>query len=308
MKGICIAGGGADGAITVGRLIGLGNPKFDYFNGISTGALIVFPYALGLHNELKESFICDDKEIYNKKAFGKNSKFMKYLVDSMIKGRLSVGESIPLREKIYKTINDKRIDIARLEKLKVEVGVLVDSTLEVEWTDIHSDEFRQMVWASTSVPFVMSNPFDKKGRSLSDGGVVEGVGLERAIIQGCTDIDVFMHYPKSKKFHDRTISLGLADNSSFYEVEKDLKEPKNKIEKIKLIWMSVFRDSNDSSLLLGLLLAKTKGVNVRVHWLRSELDGSSMDFSIDKSNKLINEGLELAKDDRFTDIYNFKNC
>jgi hypothetical protein len=72
--------------------------------------------------------------------------------------------------------------------------------------------------------------------------------------------------------------------------------------------MSVFRDSNDSSLLLGLLLAKTKGVNVRVHWLRSELDGSSMDFSIDKSNKLINEGLELAKDDRFTDIYNFKNC
>lgn len=306
MRAACFSGGGADGAYTVGRLKGLGYPKFDYHNGVSTGALIALLYALGRYDDLQKNFIVDDCDIYDQKAFGEGTQsFLKSFVKSALKSDMSIGSSKPLYDRVKKTLSDdlRRVAIAR--ELVAEVGYMVDSTGKINWKDVADADYADYVCASTAVPFVMSNVV-VKNNSLSDGGVVEGVGLVRAIQKGAKHVDVFMHQPKSSKFIDycRDQELLHAFSQQAIVCDRVKKEPSSKKEKLECVAQAIYEDSHLSSIVLGLELALKKDVTVKIHWMDKEYFSSSMDFGVDKQKTLMKKGFEASFRSDLIDVFN----
>ena len=317
MKGLVISGGGADGPHTLGVLEGLGNPKYDYANGVSTGALQVMMYQMGMQKELLQSYMVFNKDIYNKSCLNKKGSFspIKLLARgfiALLTGKKSIGEHYNLKKRIDSRLTDEVLNNANLLGVKTEVGVHFDEDGCVRWISnktATNEEYRYAVWASTAVPLIMSCP-EIEGQTVSDGGISEGVGLAQAVKSGCTEIDVFMHSAKTTKFYEAVKYYGLEDckkDHVYHKPSYDRRYGKitNIIKKVFTIFFGVYVDSDLSSLLLGLFIAKEKGCKVTIHWMPREYYKNAFTFSKKKSEKLYNFGKLYAKHITYKDVYDY---
>ncbi len=305
MKGLVISGGGADGPHTLGVLDALGRPKYDYANGVSTGALIVLMYQMDKFDELYSSYLVDNNGIYNINLLNKKGKFsfkkiLFHSIISIIKGRNSVGQHNNLKKIIDDKINKELFNEALSKNISANVGVHFDDSASIEWIGINAgfEEYKQAVFSSTAVPIIMTAT-TLYGRDTSDGGISEGVGIAEAVLQGCTEIDVFMHSPKSKRMYDmiKRMELLTGDEAKYIapEESKYNTKAKNIFSKILNVLRGVYDDSDVSSLILGLSLAKIKGVKVNIYWMKREYYSNAFNFSPKKTENLYKIGKLYAK-------------
>lgn len=297
---LVVTGGGADGAVTVSRLIALGMPSYKYGVGISTGSLIVPHALLSDGKKLKEFYLnVKQKDITDDSPFKRNGKLnvtkaIKRVLASLVGGRLSIGSSKALRETIGEAFTSKEYK-ALSERNKVAyVGAYslnTDSNTYFNSSSSKYLDFLDWMWASANPPIVFSL-LEKVGlngivEQWCDGGVQEVMPISFALClanQG-DEVDVFMHRPKRVK-----------------EFKPNLK---NIIQYSGRVLKAIFRHSEDKDLSLGLAIAKNKKVKLNVYWMGKEVNDNSLVF--DKKEML--KRFELGKSwiqSKFVDSYDFR--
>jgi len=297
---LVVTGGGADGAVTVGRLIALGMPNYTYGVGISTGSLIVPHALLGNGEKLKEFYLnVSQKDITEDSPFKRNGKLnvtkaIKRTLASLVGGRLSIGSSKALRETIGKAFTSKEYKALAESNKVAYVGAYSLNTDDNTYFNSSSSkylDFLDWMWASANPPIVFSL-LEKVGLSgLSeqwcDGGLKEVMPISFALglASEGDELDVFIHRPKRQK-----------------EFKPHLKNI------IQYAWRglkSMFKHSEDKDLSLGLAIAKNKKVKLNIYWMGKEINDNSLIF--DKKEML--QRFELGKSwisGKYVDSYDFR--
>jgi len=299
-KILVITGGGADGAVTVGRLEALGSPNYSIGVGISTGSLIVPLAVLGELGRLKEFYLkVTQKDITEDSAFKKDGKLnvrkvINRTLRSYIGGRLSVGSSKNLRKTIEKGFKKDDFESISIKNKSVYVGAYSLNTDENTYFSSSStsySDFMDWMWASANPPLVFSllekkNKFDSCEQWV-DGGVKEVMPISFALglANEGDEIDVFMHRPKREKYFKKNV--------------------KNIVQKAGRIIKAIFRHSEDKDLNLGLAIAKNKKVKLNIYWMGYEVNKNSLIFKKEEMQERDSLGFEWGKD-KFIDVYDFR--
>jgi len=282
---LVVTGGGADGAVTVGRLESLGVPNYSIGVGVSTGSLLIPLALLGNIEKLKKFYLnIRQRDITEDSAFKDNGKLnitktIKRTLRSFVGGRLSVGSSKNLRNTIEKAFTPKDYNELR-ELFKVAyVGAyslnMDDNTYFNSNTSRYSD-FLDWMWASSNPPVVFSL-LEKVGlndcvEQWCDGGVKEVMPISFALslANKGDEIDVFMHRPK----RDKSFKLGV----------------NNIVQLVARVVLSLFKHSEDKDLKLGIALAKNKGVKLNIYWMGYEINQNSLIFNKEEMEERYNLG------------------
>jgi len=297
---LVVTGGGADGAVTVGRLEALGMPNYTYGIGISTGSLVVPHALLGDIEKLKDFYLsATQKDITEDSAFKKNGKLnvtktIKRTLSSFMGGRLSIGSSKSLRETIGKAFTEKEYKSISDSNKVAYVGAYSLNTDDNTYFNTSSSEyldFLDWMWASANPPIVFSL-LEKVGLNGTveqwvDGGVKEvmPISFSLGLASEGDEIDVFMHRPKREKKHEKGV--------------------KNIVQFAGRVLKSIFKHSEDKDLSLGLAMAKNKKVKINLYWMGYEVNDNSLVFDKKEMEQRYNLGKEWI-DGKFVDSYDFR--
>jgi len=202
------------------------------------------------------------------------------LYNMFYKKRASLGDSSNLR---YKTIPKffTEDDYNKIIKDKKDLNVCVSNlTLErgevKNVNDFTYEEFCDWIWASTCAPPFMSIP-EINNYEYIDGGVMEMVPIEKAILRGADEIDVII-------------------------LDREYPEISN-IEKVRNILHFIIKMQNmmmnkikRQSINLGALAhLATKKIRVNFHYTERKLTNNSLIFDRKVMKKWRDEGFESAK-------------
>lgn len=195
-KALVISGGGTRGSWAAGFSKGLaeaGN-KYQVVGGTSAGALIMSSVILEQFGELDSLFnSISNKDVYNVNPIRRNGniKIGKSILRTIL-GHPSIGETKNLRKLIEKIFTQK--DYENIIKQKKEVFCITTSlnSSKISLKSSRSSSYEDLldwIWASASVPVLMS-PVKKDGESWVDGGLLDNVPIDGALLEGVKDIDV----------------------------------------------------------------------------------------------------------------------
>lgn len=292
-RSLVVSVGGSKGAYAVGVIqyyYSLGK-TYDILVGSSTGALISTMVATGNLDKLAKAYTnISHKDIFKISPFKiKKSKngVHKYSINTVgalynmfYKKRASLGDSSTLREKTipkFFTREDYRKIIKDGKDLNVCVSNLTLEKGEVKnITDYTYNEFCDWIWASTCAPPFMSIP-EIGGYEYIDGGVMEMVPVEQAILRGADEIDVII-------------------------LDREYPEISN-IEKVRNILHFIIKMQNmmmnkikKQSINLGALshLSKKK-VRINFHYTERRLTNNSLIFDRDIMSQWREEGFKAAE-------------
>lgn len=198
MKTAVIAGGGAFGAFTVGRLAAL-DKQYHMTVGCSTGSLISTLAITRDWDRLIEAYTtCTQKDIFNVNPFKSNGKLkIIHSLKRLATGHLTLGETYNLRKRIEYYFSKDIYDKIRSQGFEVIVTVKDISryNARTEYKSIHEcgyREFCDFIWASTCVPIACSIvPIN--GKQYVDGGLTENIPYRYALQKCGTELDIFVH-------------------------------------------------------------------------------------------------------------------
>ena len=284
-KILVVTGGGADGAVTVGRLKALGMPNYKFGVGISTGSLIVPHALLGNIDKLKDFYLnVKQKDITEDSAFKKNGKLnitntIQRTIRSFAGGRNTIGSSKNLLKTIKKgfTIEDYTL-LNKMNKTAF-VGCYSMNTEENNYFSslrLKYFDFVEFMWASANPPIVFSTlkkVYNGKLQEWVDGGVKEVMPICFALglANAGDEIDVFMHRPKRKKIFKNNI--------------------KNIVDFAGRVISSIFKHSEEKDIKLGIEMARHKKVKLNIFYMGYEINNNSLIF---KENEMMSR-YELGK-------------
>ena len=205
-RAVVIGGGGAFGAITVGKLAKQ-DKHYDYVLGVSTGAIMSLLVASKSQDKwarLKEAYTTvNNKEVYNVYPFTKNGnlKIMKTIFRSIL-GDISVGEMRPIVNLIKKWVSETEFKSIQESGTQVIVAVLNVTTGRVEYhnaRDYDYDQYCEYI-AAASCPEIVGNLWQINGWEYSDSGLATLVPIVKATKLDVSEIDVFVHRPFIREF------------------------------------------------------------------------------------------------------------
>jgi len=292
-RALVVSVGGAKGAYAVGIVqyyysIGI---TYDIQIGSSTGSLIATMVASGNLDKLSEAYTnISHKDIFKISPFKiKKSKngVHKYSINTWAalynmfwKKSASLGDSSTLREKTipkFFTHEDYNNIILNHKDLNICVSNLTLEKGEVKnITNYNYEQFCDWIWASTCAPPFMSVP-EIEGYEYIDGGIMEMVPIEQAILRGADEIDVIIldqEYPE------------------IANIEK-VRNILHFIIKMQNMMMNKIKRQN---LNLGSLShTAKKEVRINFHYTDKRLTNNSLIFDKDMMSKWREEGFESAK-------------
>jgi predicted acylesterase/phospholipase RssA len=296
-----ISGGGADGAVTAGRLAVL-KPNYKKVYGISTGALLSVHTALGNWQKLEDIFTnIEQKDITEDSAFTKNghlsiSNLILKLTKDIFSKTTTLGESKNLKKLIDRSISIDEYEELKLRNKEVKIGCFSQTFDELvyfssKFTEL--EDFKEWLWASACPPVVFSQLNKKRyGSGDYEQWCDGGIGAIIPIMQAVKDaengdvIDVFLHHPRKKSY------------------------PKNKIQNIPhnvlRSFKSIVKSRIDSELSNGLNFAEAKGVSVNVFWMEYEINSNSLVFNKEEMKTRFNLGKIWALNEKLIDRYDYK--
>ncbi len=154
--GLALGGGGARGGAHIGVIRALEEEgiKIDYIAGTSIGAFVGGIYAAGGLDFLEE-FACKITR----------QKLIKYMdIRMSTKGVLS-------GDKVHKLLNEKLLPKKTFHGLNIPFCAIATDSLTAEELQINSGKLSDAIRSSISLPGIF-HPFEKDGRYLVDGGLV----------------------------------------------------------------------------------------------------------------------------------------
>lgn len=188
MKGLSLSGGSTKIAGIAGAAIEIckrHNYKPDYITGISAGAILAVPLALGLYDDIR--YITQNltlSDVFSIKPVTKKGKVSFRGIMRLIRGKESLGEQCNLTETIKKVVTKDLFDkYKRGDFAKVYIGATDMSTGIMKYYNIKSmsyNEYLKVVNASASIPFftesVKIQNFGRQPYHLMDGGLRDSIG------------------------------------------------------------------------------------------------------------------------------------
>lgn len=292
-RSLVVSCGGSKGAYAVGIIqyyYSLGK-TYDILVGSSTGSLITTMVASGDLDKLEKAYTnISHKDIFKISPFkikkSKNGVY-KYslnklgiLYNMFYKKNISLGDSSTLRNKTIPKFFTKD-DYNNIIKNEVDLNVCV-SNLTLEKSEVKNikdytyDDFCDWIWASSCAPPFMSIP-EINNYEYVDGGVMEMVPIEKAILKGADEIDVII----LDKEYPEISNIEKARNILYF------------IIKLQNMMMNRIKKQ---SINLGFLshLSKKK-IKVNFHYTKRKLTNNSLIFDRDVMKKWRDEGFESAK-------------
>lgn len=173
--GLVLEGGGVRGAYTAGALAWLqdNDIHFDYSVGISSGALYLCCYLMGLKEEAYRIavYYANDPKNVGLSAFKKEKHYVayRYMFDTYLRDKLHIS---------LKPLRDNHVNM--------EVGVYDLKIGKTIWmTPDDMDDTLDLIRGCCALP-VASAVVDYHGMRILDGGITKMIPIERAVEVGCT--------------------------------------------------------------------------------------------------------------------------
>lgn len=317
MKVAVFSGGGADGAITVGRL-SVTKPDFDMAGCSSTGSLLGPLALLKEYGRLEQSYISANMgNIIEKSVFNANGKpnFLKavaYGIETYMPwGSASLGESTALRKKIREefTYEDYlKLNDSGKECLVAAYSLSFDEMIMFGNRSRLYEDYIDWMWASANVPGVAS--ILKKKRididslpveQWGDGGIESTSPIEETIRAAQRrldlmdeptqmEVDVYMHYPKFK---------GMAQGGEQRKTLQNIGHTFMRMASSKII------AANKRDIRLGKLAAQASKAILRIHWIDREYYPNSLVFNEKKMEHLLDVGRSIAREPSLIETFDY---
>ena len=288
-KALVISGGGSKGAFAGGLaqyLIEEARQNYDLFMGTSTGSLLVSHLAVNKIDAIKHAFThVSQDSIFSNNPFvikekGKIAKIKINhfnVVKNFFRGRKTFGESKNLRKLLANSIPPKLFDQIKSSNKEVVVCVSNFTLNEIEYkalSDCTYEDFLDWIWISCNyLPFM--SLVIKNRHEYADGGFGCIIAIEEAIKRGATEIDAIMLNTEVQQLNR------MRSRNAFDLVLSTLDFMGDQIV-------------NDN-IKVGHLMAKEKGVKLRVFYTPKVLTTNSLVFNQDEMEKWWQEGWEHAQ-------------
>lgn len=287
MKALVISGGGSKGAFAGGLaeyLINVCHCTYRIFIGSSTGSLLVPLLSIGETEKLKTVFTTvSQSDIFNncpfilRKVKGEYKTKINHLgiLQMFLEGKKSFGESLNLRNLIFKNITEN--DFEKIRKNDVIITVSNLNTLGVEYKEAKNctyTDFCEWIWASASlVPFM--NIVTKNGFEYADGGMGNIVPIYQAIQKGATDLDIIVLKPH--EYQHRKLPV------------------RNVLELTSRVFSFMLNQIVTDDLIIGRLEGKNKKIKLNFFYPEEELTSNSLIFDPEQMARWWDYGYETGK-------------
>ena len=271
-KALVISGGGSKGAFAGGvaqYLMEEEKREYDLFVGTSTGSLLVSHLAAHNIAEIKHAFThVTQAAIFSNNPFvvkqtGKltKTKINHFnVVKNFFRGKKTFGESKNLRKLIGREITPEIFETVQASAKEVVVCVSNFTLNEIEYKALSEctyDDFLDWIWVSCNfLPFmslVVKNRFE-----YADGGFGCIIAIEEAIRRGAKEVDAIM-------LDTEVQQLNRMRSRNAFDVL---------LSTLDFMGDQIVKDN----IKVGKLLAKEKGVKLRVFYTPKVLTTNSLVF------------------------------
>lgn len=293
-RAIVIQGGGCKGAYAAGEIaerIDKGYTWDEYY-GTSAGALVATLASLNSSELLKTAFTTmSNKDVWSKMPIKNNGKIkITNLLMKIIFSKNALGSTSNLRKTLPKffTLEDyNKLRDSFTEVVACSVNYSVGDIAYGRNDYLDYETFLDAVWASTCVP-ILCDPVKINGQYFQDGGLLMNTPIQRAINNGCDEVDVFMLNPKSSEYDAYIIG----------QEEFPQWEGKNMIGYAGRSVQLMMNHISATNLNVAKLKALDKDVKLRFHYpdgllLENAID--AMIFDKKRMSKLYEMGINKAK-------------
>lgn len=275
-RGVACSGGGNMGTFVLGVLAGL-NKKYDVITSNSTSSIIAPFIETGEYEIPKEGYFkATNKVIYKDNPFTRKKKFrfIKVITAAILKKDHIATHNL---KKLIQEYLSKSSFVFKNTSSKIFACVTNYSTGKAEFRPVHKlgpEDAVDSIVASASFP-VLFPPVRIKGNLYYDGGVTESVAIQKAIDEGCDEVDVILTSP--------------------YKRKKEIWEPEGLLSviiKTIKIWNKNVRKDD---ITIGTLAAKNKNVKLNFYYTPYELTANPMNFDDPNMNSWYDLGVQAAK-------------
>ena len=288
-KALVISGGGSKGAFAGGLaqyLMEEEQQDYDLFLGTSTGSLLVSHLAANEIEAIKHAFthVTQDSIFSNNpfiiKRKGKLAKIKINhfnVVKNFLRGKKTFGESEHLRDLLAKSIRPSIFEKIKTNHREVVVCVSNFTLNEIEYkslSDCSYEDFLDWIWISCNyLPFM--SLVIKNRHEYADGGFGCIIAIEEAIRRGATEIDAIMLTTEVQQLNR------MRSRNAF-----DLL-----LSTLDFMGDQIVKDN----IKVGRLLAKEKGIKLRLFYTPKILTTNSLVFDQDEMEKWWQEGWKHAQ-------------
>lgn len=288
-KALVISGGGSKGAFAGGiaqYLMEKEQRDYDLFVGTSTGSLLVSHLAAQKIAAIKHAFThVTQAAIFSNNPFvvkqtGKLTKIKINhfnVVKNFIRGKKTFGESENLRKLIAREISKEVFETAKAKHKEVVICVSNFTLNEIEYKSLSAcsyEDFLDWIWVSCNfLPFmslVVKNRFE-----YADGGFGCIIAIEEAIRRGAKEIDAIM-------LNTEVQQLNRMRSRNAFDVL---------LSTLDFMGDQIVKDN----IKVGQLLAKEKGVKLRLFYTPKVLTTNSLVFDRHEMENWWQEGWEHAQ-------------
>jgi len=290
-KALVISGGGSKGAFAGGLaqyLIEESKQEYSLLLGTSTGSLLISHLAALRIPEIRRAFthvtqasiFCNNPFIVKQKGKLFKTKINHFnVVKNFIKGKKTFGESSNLRRLIEREITPSIFNQIKNSHKEVVVCVSNFTLNTIEYKTLSEcdyNDFLDWIWISCNyVPFmslVIKNKFE-----YADGGFGCIIAIEEAIRRGATHVDAILLSTEVQQLNR------MRSRNAFDLV----------LSTLDYMGDQIIQDN----LKVGYLLAREKGVSLRVFHTPKVLTTNSLIFDQEEMERWWREGWEHAQNE-----------
>lgn len=285
VKALVIGGGGALGAITVGKL--KARPSdYKYVIGVSTGALMALLVGCGDFDRLKEAYTSTtNKDVFDRYPLTTRGELSTYnAVKQATIGNISLGSTDRLYQLTTKWFTIEHWKRLRASDVEVIITVLNVTTGRVEFKSSKEFDYEEICRyvAAASSPELIGSLWNFDGWEYGDAGLVNLLPVIKATKLDVTHIDVYSHREFTRKTKNSKPLLG---NKRPFKILKAIYR-----------YIIIMRDGIEHAQLReGVLRALVKNIEITGYFLDSKF-AKHNSFNINKQimTEMYNHGYTSA--------------
>lgn len=279
MRALVISGGASKLPFGLGVATELNKKNsYDFYLGISAGAIISLFLAAGKSKELYEKLLnIKIKDVFSVSPVNKKGKVSWGGIWRLFLGKNSLGNNKVFINTLKSILSEEEYN--KIDK-EIIAGVTNFNLSRMEYPSSKSssyEDFIQWIYASSNIP-IATSPVKIGDCWYCDGGVLHYVGIEEAIRQGATEIDVILHSPMD-----------------FVPDQIDMQwEPKNLLKVMERTLQIMRRLVSIEDILIAGILSESKGIKINFYFPEKNLTGQTYNLDENLMKTWYSYGIEVA--------------